>query len=783
MRKYVLILTGIWFFSFFASAQSRSIAFEPGRSWSKVVKKAKAENKIIFVDCYTSWCGPCKKLASEVFTQDKVADFFNAHFVNVQFDMEKDDDGKSHMQSWGVASFPTLMFIDPATEQPVGKLVGAGTADWLIEGAKGVLDPSKRIDAMAARYNAGERNEVFLRDFIKVLGQAGMNAQVEQVAKEWLQSLPIEKLATPQIWPLIMQFENDPLSKVLLTVRDSVNRFYAIPLQNQRVMVDAKLGSAMVQTAMEFATSPNLAAYSQERYNAFVDYLAQMPDSPAKAASSVWLNTSLLSRQGNWKQMLAIMHTVKNEKILPDQIFGQYFVFFVKSLSQMKDQKDAIRGGIDWLDGLISEEQGQTLEVYQMKAALYAGKASLWQELGKGGEVKKAQKEMERYMEMLKNAASVTPISNSPVTNSAKGSLHAIMTYDETVPVPVIQVKINGHNYRFLFDTCAGYTCVSDKLVNAEKLNYQQTGNTIHGMEGALVMASIPQIMLGEMPVLNKEAAVLSGKNPIFQTLGVDGIIGANIINDFVLEIGAGKIVLSNAVDDSSVVDWDSLKLWNTDPLLTIKVKGKDELYDVPALLDTGNGTGNIALPSAQGFEEWGKADIIVDVNKGEGFNGMMIGGVTKSTEKLYRGKMKELHIGENVFKNVPIMTGGVDYLLLPFKIISNLGRIIIDYPNKRYHFTAYSKPMVWEGDIRPVQTGVMDGGVLQIAAVWGNEAMKELSVGDTITALDGKTLGNLPVDAPNVDVLINQVGAKTVFVKKVDGTIKQFPVTLFLPK
>ena len=58
-------------------AQNRSIGFEQTREWKKVIKKAKKEKKLIFVDCYTSWCGPCKMLAKDVFTRDEVADYFN----------------------------------------------------------------------------------------------------------------------------------------------------------------------------------------------------------------------------------------------------------------------------------------------------------------------------------------------------------------------------------------------------------------------------------------------------------------------------------------------------------------------------------------------------------------------------------------------------------------------------------------------------------------------------------------------------------------------------------
>ena len=103
--------------------QAQGIRFAEG-SWKELLETAKKEGKLIFVDCYADWCGPCKQLASQVFTQKGVGEFFNRHFVNVQFNVEKDADGKANVAKWGVASLPTLVFIDPKTEQVIGKLVG-----------------------------------------------------------------------------------------------------------------------------------------------------------------------------------------------------------------------------------------------------------------------------------------------------------------------------------------------------------------------------------------------------------------------------------------------------------------------------------------------------------------------------------------------------------------------------------------------------------------------------------------------------------------------------------
>ena len=787
MKRCMLLNALLWVLGVSALAQTQGIAFETSRAWKKIVEKARDEGKLIFVDCYADWCAPCKQLASQIFTRKEVGDFFNGHFVNVQLNVEKDADGKANVAKWGVTSLPTLVFIDPKTEQIVGKLVGAGDAAWLLDGAKTALDPAKRLDALASRYNTGEREPAFLLEFIKALGSAGMNAEVQQVVKEWLGGLSLDQLATPAMWQIIMQFEDDPLSKTLLTVVEHIDRFYAIPLENQRAMVDAKLAGAMVQTAVDFSMNPNLAIYEQERFNAFIDYLDRAKEGRGKKMAAIWLNTSRISRQGDWKKMLDVMREVKEENeredLFPPQVYAQYFTFFMQSLTQMREQETAVRAGVKWLDELIAAASGSDAASYQTRAMMYAGKASLYQALGKAGEMRKAQKEMEKYVNLLKEgtAADVpNPTAQSQVQTPASLDKEVVLSYEFRQGVPVVKVVINGHTYYFLFDTCAGITCVSDKLVNTEKLVYRQTGQSMQGMDGQVVMAEIPELSLGELMVKDKQAAVMSEHNPIFVHLGVDGTIGANIINDYVVTIDSrNKTITFAGRADASITRWNKLELWNHVPLLSIKVQGKGEIHDVPALFDTGNGTGAIGLPSVEGFEQWTQAGIIGDVEEGGGFIGTMVGGMVK-TDKLYRGRMTGLHLGDAVFEKMPIITGGVGYLLLCFKT-TDLGVFTLDYPNGRYHFEPYADANVWEGDSRPVMTGA-ENGVLKIAAVWGEEAREKRAPRWTVIALDGKLLENVTLETPNIDELIRQHGTKTVTVRDTETKEHELKAEIFLP-
>jgi thioredoxin 1 len=92
-------------------------------TWDAAKKKAIAENKLIFLDAYTSWCGPCKALQAKVFPDKKLGEYFNANFVNVKIDMEEGE-GPKIATIYPVRGYPTLFFIDPASGKVVNEILG-----------------------------------------------------------------------------------------------------------------------------------------------------------------------------------------------------------------------------------------------------------------------------------------------------------------------------------------------------------------------------------------------------------------------------------------------------------------------------------------------------------------------------------------------------------------------------------------------------------------------------------------------------------------------------------
>lgn len=159
------------------------IYFEQGTNWKQVKEKARKENKYIFVDIYTTWCVPCKKMAVEIFPLKSVGDYFNAKFINIKVQMdstEKDEnevkkwyqDAKEMARTYPISAYPTYLFFNPEGIL-VHKVVGA-TLDpkAFILKASEALDVSRQYVRLKKEYEDGRRDTGFLSTIIEVSANA-----------------------------------------------------------------------------------------------------------------------------------------------------------------------------------------------------------------------------------------------------------------------------------------------------------------------------------------------------------------------------------------------------------------------------------------------------------------------------------------------------------------------------------------------------------------------------------------------------------------------------------
>jgi|GEM_PF-1679932 len=139
-------------------SQQPGVDFRDNMSLADALVLAKNENKLIFIDCYTSWCVPCKKLAKNIFPISEVGDFYNKHFVSLALDMEKDKDGTKLSKKYNIKAYPTFLFLDSSGDIVHLKVWPGSTKEDIIKTGRLALDNSNNFSATIKSINNGERN-------------------------------------------------------------------------------------------------------------------------------------------------------------------------------------------------------------------------------------------------------------------------------------------------------------------------------------------------------------------------------------------------------------------------------------------------------------------------------------------------------------------------------------------------------------------------------------------------------------------------------------------------
>ena len=105
-------------------------------SLKEAMVKAKKEKKIIFLDVYATWCGPCKLLKKTTFKDPELSDYFNKKFISLEINGEEGE-GKEIVRKYQLKGYPSLLFID-ANGNLVNKTLGYYDGKQLLEIVKGI---------------------------------------------------------------------------------------------------------------------------------------------------------------------------------------------------------------------------------------------------------------------------------------------------------------------------------------------------------------------------------------------------------------------------------------------------------------------------------------------------------------------------------------------------------------------------------------------------------------------------------------------------------------------
>ena len=202
-------------------------------TWSDILKKATKEEKIIFLDAYTTWCGPCRIMKQEVFPDEEVGQFYNENFINVQMDMESGE-GLILGKKYDVSAYPTLLFISPEGKL-LHKSVGFMPAEALLDLGKAALKPETQLSNMEVLYEKGLRNPEFLHDFAFSSYQA-RTGKHNEAAKAFLETQ--KNWETTEALTVIFLFteaEDDELFNFMVENREAFEPIFGKQQVVQRI--------------------------------------------------------------------------------------------------------------------------------------------------------------------------------------------------------------------------------------------------------------------------------------------------------------------------------------------------------------------------------------------------------------------------------------------------------------------------------------------------------------------------------------------------------------------
>lgn len=279
-----------------AQVQSDSnlgIHFEQTLHWDQILAKAKAEHKYIFVDCYTTWCAPCKYMDVNVYPLKEVGDAYSQFIcVRVQMDKTKPDDQHTvywygmanyFAQNYRVNAYPTFLFFGP-DGKPLHKATGSLDVKGFIQLAMDAQNPDKQYYSILNNFQPGKLDTAEEKGLAR--GFHDSDKQLAgAIAADYLTRIPQEDLNKIDNGIFMVEFSDDP--RVLNIVLDFI---HSKPLKdNLKFMVDLKERPQVKTIAINYINSLGKNEISEEKNLDFMTSFSE--DTEVKKIANIYINS------------------------------------------------------------------------------------------------------------------------------------------------------------------------------------------------------------------------------------------------------------------------------------------------------------------------------------------------------------------------------------------------------------------------------------------------------------------------------------------------------------
>lgn len=337
MKKTILLLISI---SISSPGFAQGINFFHG-TFEEAVNQAKSENKLLFIDCYTAWCGPCKMLQNNVFPQEIVGEFYNQNFICYKVDCEKEE-GPTICSRFSVSAYPTMHYIDPNTGKSVYKTMGYQVAEALIDKGKAALGGSNNLlRELQNNYQSGDKSEATLFALVSQLAKSGQPFDV--YLKEYLATQSAEQLTQEKNARLIFELTNSINSPAIENFQqlakyyastfgmESYQRKVAQIARQSVKTASTKKDNAMFLSTLTFIKDNDLERSEELILNESMQFFKGIND---MAAYDVAATKYLKKYKKNDSRLLAEVAALYNQNVTNPKLLSKAAVWATTSIKQ-----------------------------------------------------------------------------------------------------------------------------------------------------------------------------------------------------------------------------------------------------------------------------------------------------------------------------------------------------------------------------------------------------------------------------------------------------------------
>lgn len=238
MKKNLLfIICALLTLTSFAQSQE-GVIWEHG-TFQEALNKAKANKKnakLVFMDCFTTWCGPCKHMANVIFPQKEAGDYFNRNFVNIKIDMEKGE-GIELRTKYDVSAFPTFLILD-ANGNEVGRIVGSDELNEFIKRVEFAKDIKNSPKYAKSLYDSDKTLDKAL-DYLKALEASYMKTQVGLFIVDNIRAFKVSEIFSTPMWDYFLKNltgDNPVLLTYLVENKSTANAVIGVDKVNKIIV-------------------------------------------------------------------------------------------------------------------------------------------------------------------------------------------------------------------------------------------------------------------------------------------------------------------------------------------------------------------------------------------------------------------------------------------------------------------------------------------------------------------------------------------------------------------